>query len=155
MNFCMQTYIDSKGDKWDRKREQLPPQKHKTHDIKIRLDFTKNSIFLIMFIYFIFLIWTYNISSSGLIGPFKYIAFFVKLEEANDSFYLVSCLTSTLLRWRFYWSSPSELDIGSWCQPPHPTTHQQTSVRVESSRARQAGSLKQPILFSILLLCNM
>ena len=82
-----------------------------------------------------------------------------------------------------YWSSPSELDIGSWCQPPTPppptthklrahgvltseldigsrcqpstppaTTHPQTSVRVESSCACQAGSLKQPILLLIFLL---
>ena len=38
-----------------------------------------------------------------------------------------------------YWSSPSKLDIGSWCQPP--TTPPPTSF--------QAGSLKQPILFYI------
>ena len=50
-----------------------------------------------------------------------------------------------------YWSSPSELDIGSWCHPPHPTTpptHPQTF---------QAGSLKQPILlfnYSAYLKCH-
>ena len=42
-----------------------------------------------------------------------------------------------------YWSSPSELDIGSWCQPPH---------HHHDPKTFQAGSLKQTHLVSKLIL---
>ena len=39
-------------------------------------------------------------------------------------FSFLMCLTKYFAQIITFWSSPSELDIGSWCQPPtHPTTH--------------------------------
>ena len=69
---------------------------------------------------------------------------------------LDSTLGQPLISLNTFWSSPSELDIGSWCQPsthppnsthpPHSTHHPQTF---------QAGSLKQPILyFYIVIFCS-